>query len=1103
MSPGSGIAQWCGTSSADIPQPAEAFKSAQGPVAIRLYVFVLRESSGNGGITQTQLADALAELQADYDNNNADITFDVQCVEEIKNSVYYYDPALTLNSSYGYADGINLFLSTQQSGFFVGLAQIGGNKCFARVDLANIPHTVSHEVGHCLSLYHTLRGSPCFEPGQGGNPFGDPATTGDLCADTNPDSGYYPAGSQGCETWPPNNIPSGTLQNCGSLAGNPNGYLSSPGANVLRNIMSYNRSSCVHLFTPDQISNMHAHIAAFKSNMLVNEMIITGDYTMHTNDRYFRHDIIVRNGGKLTIQAINVYMAPGKRIIVEPGGKLITTGSANVKARLSNWPAGACSVTGSNFRWGGIILEGDDPVLRSDAALNDVIIENAEVGVTYSINTTVQPKLSGGNAHFLNNQLALHLRNTTNNYSGLNFVTHTFTRCTFELTSTYPGTDFIGFVFAQNIRDMYFRGCTFNNQNYTAYPTTAISYGIRAFNTKVRIEQFNGQMPMFTNLSNPVFHSTATALPANLTLRNAQISNYRIGLTCQAASYPTITSNTFNDNVTFFNDTHYGMDINTGSIYEIAGNNFNGNPSYISRGIRVNALGGQNTFIRSNYLFNMRGGVEVLGNNQDPNNPENVGLRIYCNNFNLGQPGTLSFTDVLLGAGSAIALAQGRPNGSAGNLFTQNNTFGSDYRNQGVGLPRYFYKLFNSLHDPIPFSNINKIGVDQNPDCFSLTPPTTPGDAETDYQTYDLQYQNLHQSLTGKLDNGQTGVLLGAVQSANSNNTSAVKTQLLQASPYLSETVLSAVLNSSTLSASAISEVLVANPDVLALNTFYEQLLAKSDVFNSTQWEGIEQARQNGYTTRTGEIADVSAARARRDLYISYAVQAVLDAESMDYNAYRLWLSRLGTLEAGLQIAESWLAQQNTGAWQQQLNTIRAAESNTEKIAEIDRYESYRELLLEAADEGRTEGQLTEKEQTDVYEIATAADTYVSQMAKNLLEWYYDYSFEPSAARNAEQAETNTGKDKTPTNAIAALQVLKVYPNPAAQYLMLEKTPAQVEVPMEVQLFNFSGSLIQTIQLNTPQLRIALTAERYPAGAYHYRVLSAGKTLQSGSISVQ
>jgi hypothetical protein len=162
------------------------------PYLVRVYFHILRETNGtNPCATETQVTNEFNALSADYAANN--ICFLNAGWDYVNNSQLdtnynpYSNPLGTLFDPYKAPGCINVFYLQQILGANSSGGGIGGFTFFSPWDVCivssgnlGIGQTTSHEVGHCLGLWHTYDHSFGYENIDG--TFS--TTTGDFISDT-------------------------------------------------------------------------------------------------------------------------------------------------------------------------------------------------------------------------------------------------------------------------------------------------------------------------------------------------------------------------------------------------------------------------------------------------------------------------------------------------------------------------------------------------------------------------------------------------------------------------------------------------------------------------------------------------------------------------------------------------------------------------------------------------------------------------------------------------------------------------------------------------------------------------------------------------------
>ncbi|MBX2893259.1 MAG: hypothetical protein KF734_20270 [Saprospiraceae bacterium] len=167
-----------------------------GPYYIRIYVNVIQDANGNGGQTPEQVREAINFLHQDFKVHNIFFVWDCH-INYIKNQTYFEavqgDTKVLKESTGADDDGIRIYLFPDHpwpiasgrgdaSGIGGGALLVSGNYFFSPYSSLVRSHVLSHEMGHCLGLWHTDVGAQIAN---------DPNCTypGDFVCDTPPDPG--------------------------------------------------------------------------------------------------------------------------------------------------------------------------------------------------------------------------------------------------------------------------------------------------------------------------------------------------------------------------------------------------------------------------------------------------------------------------------------------------------------------------------------------------------------------------------------------------------------------------------------------------------------------------------------------------------------------------------------------------------------------------------------------------------------------------------------------------------------------------------------------------------------------------------------------------
>jgi len=380
------------------------------PIFIRVYVHVIGKDDGSGAPTLAQVKISMEKLRDDFKTHN--IYFVQECgLIPINNTALYNandlsHPNCNLTQYSNHPDGIDIFIGGDDalgvnaaSGIpgksFIIKGSIYGDTqyCTPALQWVNSrSHTFSHEMGHCLGLWHTHHGIEIGGVDCNGNladpnvhedlvdSVGDNTTTGDYIADTPPDPKMF-----GCTP----NIYNNCVYNLG--AKDSDSTLYDPDETL---IMSYSHDKCMNKFTTDQATRMRTMIQTVSP--VLQACVVHPDYsgqqtinnsttwspsnTPNNGDIRIEGDLVIESGATLTIQAgVTVHFGQDNRVIIKPNARLVLHGTLTSRG---------CN----SYAWKGVQVWGSGSG-QSQYAVNGVyaqgriqcrpgaLIENAEIGV--------------------------------------------------------------------------------------------------------------------------------------------------------------------------------------------------------------------------------------------------------------------------------------------------------------------------------------------------------------------------------------------------------------------------------------------------------------------------------------------------------------------------------------------------------------------------------------------------------------------------------------------------------------------------------------------------------------------------------------------------
>jgi len=841
-----------------------------------------------------------------------------------------------------------------------------------------------------------------------------------------------------------------------------------------------------------------------------------------------------------------VFMPNPAKICVQPHAKLVIDGGVITSKCSDMWDGievwGNANRPSSEVYQGYIILK------------NGAIIENSRIAIRTCKRDQYGEILfqtAGGMIYAENSFLK-------NNYKAVEFIgtrypqVSSFYNVTFE-TTQMPLVDGLSypkeFVSMDSVNGVVFRGCKFLNiGNKSGKPTKQSGSGIYSINSSYSVVPWGyctqpikpcppqdlAIIPSrFSGLNYGIKALNVSPITGN-SIYNTQFDHNLRSIYLSGVWFAEITQNSF-----YFPSGGTGFDTNKDTIYGIyldhclnyhieadtCKSNYTLSPPDIkSIGMIIHQSGDQPNLIYNNVFDSLK--IAVLAEDQNrTKSSSGEGLVLKCNDYShtrYDEAITVSEQQQSWG----IALNQGdslTDQGPAGNTFSLNHNSSlslSDISNDGMFF-NYFCQrqvspssrlkpIYRSFQQDSIFE-ITKFHYNKRESCPSTINNGNPSPDNLKEQLSQQQYSidSIASILNSFVDGGNTSALNSNVLFSVSPEAFELHQDLLNKSPYLSDTVMkSAIQKENVLPNEMVRDVLVANPQSgkseEIINQLNQRTISMPDSMMAEILDGRLQTSSKDNLESHRIIHTLTKSQIFSNLVRFYQTDTINPVASRD-SLISLFQND-NSITSKYLVAFKYLEINDTLHLNLTLTSIPLSFllDNSQLQLHQD-YLSYFQILKSLKSKHQNWHQLP---QNIVYQLQTLAGNSkepVRTFARNILIMnnFMDYS-EPITLPN-ENTKSAPDKGFIKTSKISSQTYMKLYPNPSNQYIIIEfnlKEKYNSGRTVQFLVSNITGSQLCKFYSGKSQDQMLFNTSLYPSGQYICTLIIDGKLIESQKFTI-
>ena len=844
-------------------------------------------------------------------------------------------------------------------------------------------------------------------------------------------------------------------------------------------------------------------------------------------------NVLIKDGAELNITG-NYGFVKDASIFIEPGGKVTIDGGVLTKACLNKWQ-------GIDV-WGNTNLS-QYPTSNQGyiKIINNGSIRNAETGIQAAqiINGLYVSGTTGGiiscyDAIFKDNisDIIIYPFENTNPGSGEeapNFCS--FTNTQFINTTVCEHDPYVNLWGVDGIK---FRGCSFINELIKSDCPCGYNKGtgIRSFSSGFYVDDYcvNNTVPCdetkqcyFENLEYGIYAFNGE-LSKYISIDTTVFVNNKTGIYMSMVENQTITQNKFiyDDTHDLLNDITVGLYLETCTGYTVEENIFSNNAQNLtSLGIQILNSGSAYNEIYNNTFENISCGISAAGENRAETGE---GLCIKCNDFTdcvtdiYVTPDGGSYPDCLGIATNQGELGSLAPPGISPNAMAAGNTFTSDdfldieynyYNHPDLDWINYIHhpdQAENKLR-PNPFNKVNReedpeVWYSKEESCHSnLGSGIDILEEKSILSTETIQITAYNDTLNQLVDGGDTESLNFEVQTSFPDEALQVRQQLLDESPYLSDTVMkSAIYKENVLPNAMVRDVLVANPQSAksaeVINVLDDRFVPMPDYMMAEIMGGLNITGTKEVLER--KLAKHSSTRAKSlskllrhykndtlNTWANDSIMALLQNEQSPCARYQLAFIYLD-MEDSLSVVNTLT----------NIPVEFTLDDNQQTLHDL--YDDLFDVLLDIQTDSLVLDSINIQTLQD---IAANHNNLPGVYARNMLidnglMSYQEPVYLPDNLKSSPAWEYFKQSGQTQGS------LLRIFPNPAGSYFIIDYDLRELEGTAMILISDITGKHVLNFYLEDRQNQRVITTKAYPTGMYFIQLFVNGELKESSKINI-